>query len=152
MISSKQVETIGDAYMVVSGLPERNGDNHAREISLMALSILDAVHSFSIQHKPDSQLKVRIGIHTGTKLCSLLGKLKWIFIELYNFFYLHISLFCKQICNVYLIIYSISFSILIHFLIIFTLWLTNWMEANNYYCFTWTKVILNTYCAQIAGF
>lgn len=61
----EQVETIGDAYMVVSGLPERNGDNHVREISLMALSILDALHSFSIQHRPDSQLKVRIGIHSG---------------------------------------------------------------------------------------
>jgi len=51
--------------MVVSGLPERNGDNHAKEIALMALAILDAVQMFTIQHKPDAQLKVRIGIHTG---------------------------------------------------------------------------------------
>lgn len=54
--------------MVVSGLPERNGDNHAKEIALMALAILDAVQMFTIQHKPDAQLKVRIGIHTG--ICS----------------------------------------------------------------------------------
>ncbi|XP_017304012.1 atrial natriuretic peptide receptor 1-like [Diaphorina citri] len=66
-----KVETIGDAYMVVSGLPERNGDNHAREISRMALAILEAVQSFSIQHKPDAQLKVRIGIHSdGDKFLS----------------------------------------------------------------------------------
>lgn len=31
----------------------------------MALAILEAVQSFSIQHKPEAQLKVRIGIHSG---------------------------------------------------------------------------------------
>ena len=49
-----QVETIGDAYMVVSGLPERNGDEHAREIALMTLAILDSVKSFTIMHKQNS--------------------------------------------------------------------------------------------------
>lgn len=73
-VLSTKVETIGDAYMVVSGLPERNGDNHAREISLMALSILEALHSFSIQHRPDSQLKVRIGIHSGMTINKIEGR------------------------------------------------------------------------------
>lgn len=54
--------------MVVSGLPERNGDDHAREIGLMALAILDAVKSFTIKHKPEYQLKVRIGINSGSGL------------------------------------------------------------------------------------
>lgn len=62
------METIGDAYMVVSGLPERNGHDHAREIGLMALAILDAVKSFTIKHKPEYQLKIRIGIHSGEKI------------------------------------------------------------------------------------
>ena len=51
--------------MVVSGLPVRNGPNHAREISRMSLSILQAVTTFTIKHKPDTNLRIRIGLHTG---------------------------------------------------------------------------------------
>ncbi|CAF3047524.1 unnamed protein product [Rotaria sp. Silwood2] len=68
-----KVETIGDAYMVVSGLPTRNGDLHAREISRMALTILDAVIHFRIRHRPDEQLKIRIGIHSGPCVAGVVG-------------------------------------------------------------------------------
>ena len=60
-----QVETIGDAYMVVSGLPTPNVDNHARDIALMALKLLKSVTTFKIRHKPDRTMKLRIGIHSG---------------------------------------------------------------------------------------
>lgn len=60
-----QVETIGDAYMVVSGLPVRNGKLHGREIARMALALLDAVRTFKIRHRPEQQLKLRIGVHSG---------------------------------------------------------------------------------------
>ena len=66
-----QVETIGDAYMVVSGLPGRNGINHAREVGRMALALLNAVRSFKIRHRPGEQLKLRIGIHSGTNPTTL---------------------------------------------------------------------------------
>ncbi|KAJ3648141.1 hypothetical protein Zmor_019964 [Zophobas morio] len=69
-----KVETIGDAYMVVSGLPERNGDAHAKEIALLSLAILDAIRCFSIQHNPDYQLKVRIGIHSGPVCAGVVGQ------------------------------------------------------------------------------
>ncbi|XP_043512198.1 atrial natriuretic peptide receptor 1 isoform X1 [Frieseomelitta varia] len=69
-----KVETIGDAYMVVSGLPERNGDEHAREIALMALAILVSVRSFTIMHKQNAQLSVRIGVHSGPVCAGVVGK------------------------------------------------------------------------------
>lgn len=65
LLPTPQVETIGDAYMVVSGLPVRNGQLHAREVARMALALLDAVRSFRIRHRPQEQLRLRIGIHTG---------------------------------------------------------------------------------------
>ena len=59
------METIGDAYMVVSGLPVRNGDNHAREVANMSLAFLEAVKTFRIRHMPNEKLRVRIGLNTG---------------------------------------------------------------------------------------
>ena len=60
-----KIETIGDAYMVVSGLPVRNGDRHAGEIASIALGILTNVLKFRIRHIANTQLFVRIGLHTG---------------------------------------------------------------------------------------
>jgi len=60
-----KVETIGDAYMVVSGVPIRNGDNHAGEIASMSLELLRAIRRFKIKHRPEDTLRLRIGIHSG---------------------------------------------------------------------------------------
>jgi len=60
-----QVETIGDAYMVVSGLPQPNAGRHIAEICNMALDLLELVSRFRIRHRPDDMLRLRIGIHTG---------------------------------------------------------------------------------------
>ncbi|NXN91867.1 ANPRB protein, partial [Rhinopomastus cyanomelas] len=68
-----KVETIGDAYMVVSGLPVRNGKLHAREIVRMALALLEAVKTFKIRHRPNDQLCLRIGIHTGPVCAGVVG-------------------------------------------------------------------------------
>ncbi|EDS31817.1 atrial natriuretic peptide receptor A [Culex quinquefasciatus] len=68
-----KVETIGDAYMVVSGLPMRNGNLHAREISRMALALLAAVYKFSIRHRPNEQLRLRIGLHSGPCVAGVVG-------------------------------------------------------------------------------
>ncbi|CAH2074148.1 unnamed protein product, partial [Iphiclides podalirius] len=68
-----KVETIGDAYMVVSGLPIRNNDRHVGEIASMALELLNAVKSHKIAHRPNETLKLRIGIHTGAVVAGVVG-------------------------------------------------------------------------------
>lgn len=60
-----QVETIGDAYMVVSGLPRRNGDRHVMDICHMALDILSFMGTFELRHLPGLPVWIRIGVHSG---------------------------------------------------------------------------------------
>ncbi|XP_070580962.1 guanylate cyclase 32E-like [Ptychodera flava] len=68
-----KVETIGDAYMLVSGLPIPNGNRHAGEIASSALHLLDELNHFRIRHKPDEKLKLRIGIHSGSVCAGVVG-------------------------------------------------------------------------------
>nr|XP_056703158.1 guanylyl cyclase C [Euleptes europaea] len=68
-----KVETIGDAYMVVSGLPKRNGNRHAVDICMMALDILSFVGSFELQHLPGLPIWIRIGIHSGPCAAGVVG-------------------------------------------------------------------------------
>lgn len=68
-----KVETIGDAYMVVSGLPNRNGNKHASEIALMALELVDAASKFRVPHYPDETIKIRAGIHCGPVHAAVVG-------------------------------------------------------------------------------
>ena len=61
-----QVETVGDAYMVVSGCPIPNVE-HAGQIASMALELLSHMAVFRIRHRPDQQLQLRAGMHTGSR-------------------------------------------------------------------------------------
>ncbi|KAM4023315.1 LOW QUALITY PROTEIN: guanylyl cyclase C [Anomaloglossus baeobatrachus] len=68
-----KVETIGDAYMVVSGLPNRNGNRHAIDICRMALDIVSFMGSFELNHLPGLPVWIRIGIHSGPCAAGVVG-------------------------------------------------------------------------------
>ncbi|KAK9890919.1 hypothetical protein WA026_012260 [Henosepilachna vigintioctopunctata] len=68
-----KVETIGDAYMVVSGLPIKNDNQHAAEIATMSLHLLSAVSKFTIRHRQKEKLLLRIGIHSGPVCAGVVG-------------------------------------------------------------------------------
>ncbi|CAB1313043.1 unnamed protein product [Coregonus sp. 'balchen'] len=68
-----KVETIGDAYMVASGLPRRNGNRHAVDISRMALDILAFMGTFQLRHLPGLPVWIRIGMHSGPCAAGVVG-------------------------------------------------------------------------------
>ncbi len=72
----EKIKTIGDAYMVVGGLPNAS-DNHAESIVEMALAMqgeLDEINR-SLNHN----LNIRIGINTGPVVAGVIGIRKFIY-------------------------------------------------------------------------
>ncbi|MDZ8225953.1 adenylate/guanylate cyclase domain-containing protein [Nostoc sp. ChiVER01] len=59
----ERIKTIGDAYMVVGGLPTRRQD-HAQAIAQMALQMQAAIALFNTEN--NQNFNIRIGIHTGS--------------------------------------------------------------------------------------
>nr|XP_034336645.1 guanylate cyclase soluble subunit beta-2 [Crassostrea gigas] len=66
-----KVETIGDAYMVVSGVPEAR-DDHAIRMSNMGLDMIQETNHVI---NPVSQkcIQIRVGIHTGPVVSGVVG-------------------------------------------------------------------------------
>jgi class 3 adenylate cyclase len=72
----EKIKTIGDAYMVVGGIPIP-GDNNAESIAEMALEMQQEVTRFNAKH--NVALSIRIGINTGSVVAGVIGTKKFIY-------------------------------------------------------------------------
>uniref|UniRef100_A0A0N5C261 Guanylate cyclase n=1 Tax=Strongyloides papillosus TaxID=174720 RepID=A0A0N5C261_STREA len=68
-----KVETTGDGYLCVSGLPHRNDDNHVVEIAKLALGFMKTCQEFKIFHLPNEKIMLRIGCNTGPCTAGVVG-------------------------------------------------------------------------------
>ena len=71
----EKIKTIGDAYMVVGGVPTPRAD-HAEAVADMALGMLEAVGEISKTRGP---YQVRIGINSGPVVAGVLGLSKFVY-------------------------------------------------------------------------
>lgn len=68
--SCEKISTLGDCYYCVSGCPDARAD-HAQCCVEMGLSMIQAIKQFD-QEKHEG-INMRVGIHTGTVLCGIVG-------------------------------------------------------------------------------
>ena len=71
----EKLKTIGDSYMLVGGLPERN-PSHPVDAVMAAFEMVRAVEELSTEEAP---WRVRIGIHTGPVIAGVVGIKKFAF-------------------------------------------------------------------------
>jgi guanylate cyclase len=73
----EKIKTIGDAYMVAGGLPDRRPD-HLEAVARVALAMRSEIAA--IAQEPGSEwLAVRIGIDTGPAVAGVIGRRKFIY-------------------------------------------------------------------------
>jgi adenylate cyclase len=70
----EKIKTVGDAYMVASGVPRQRAD-HAAAIVDLAVEMIAL--SETLSRAPDQHLALRIGIHSGPVVAGVIGKHKF---------------------------------------------------------------------------
>eukprot|EP00727_Mastigamoeba_balamuthi_P006527 m51a1_g2495 putative adenylate guanylate cyclase (942) ;mRNA; r:101603-108821 len=71
--SVEKIKTIGDAYMVVSGVPIRCED-HGRRMMRFAIAMLGTLHEYNRSSK--HTIRIRIGINAGPVIAGIIGTRK----------------------------------------------------------------------------
>lgn len=66
----EKISTLGDCYYCVSGCPEPRPD-HAKCCVEMGLGMIQAIKQFDIER--NEGVNMRVGVHTGTVLCGIVG-------------------------------------------------------------------------------
>ncbi len=72
----EKIRTIGDSYMVASGVPRRRAD-HAQALVHMALEMRDFVNTHTFQN--GQKVSFRIGINSGPVIGGVIGKRKFVY-------------------------------------------------------------------------
>ena len=67
-----KVETIGDAYVIAAGIPDKFED-HALEIANFALLVMHCINVIKNPANTDKPIRLRIGINTGSSVCGVVG-------------------------------------------------------------------------------
>jgi class 3 adenylate cyclase len=70
----EKIKTIGDAYMIVGGIPKPRKD-HAMAVADIALEMQQTIHRF--RHHDNQQINIRIGINTGPVVAGVIGLKKF---------------------------------------------------------------------------
>jgi adenylate cyclase len=72
----EKIKTIGDAYMVASGVPDPRPD-HANALAMLALDMVEAVRPGGAVG--DLGLEIRIGINSGPVVAGVIGRKKFLY-------------------------------------------------------------------------
>ncbi|HUE98395.1 MAG TPA: adenylate/guanylate cyclase domain-containing protein [Anaerolineales bacterium] len=72
----EKIRTIGDSYMVASGVPRGRSD-HAQALTHMALGMRDYIstHTFGNNHR----VSFRLGINSGSMIAGVIGRRKFVY-------------------------------------------------------------------------
>jgi class 3 adenylate cyclase len=73
-VKLEKIKTIGDAYMVVAGLPAARHD-HAHATARLALEMIEAAERVS--QETGRRLQIRIGMHSGPVVAGVIGQRKF---------------------------------------------------------------------------